>query len=145
MQSKLRQPFRCSVIKQRTKIFWGRASLPTVVIVCLLISACTSMRTVDLPENTLQTRIRAGDLIVAGEQVRLVTSDGREYEFLISSVDQESIHGSNDHVQIDDVVTIKTRRIHAGKTALLAGGLVGVWTVIAILVAPALILAAAAP
>jgi hypothetical protein len=145
MQNKPRQPLMRSVIKPRARNFWDRTLLPSVVIVCLLISACTSMEIVELPENKLQANIRAGELIVPGEQVRLVTSDGREHEFLVSSVDQESIHGSKDHIQIDDVVTVKTRRIHAGKTALLAGGVIGLWAVIAILIAPAAILAAASP
>lgn len=103
------------------------------------------MKTIDLPENELQSRIRAGELIDVGERVRLITSDGHEHDFLVTRVDDESIHGSSNQVQIDDVVAIKTRSVHAGKTALLAGGVVGVWAVVAILVAPAAILAAAAP
>ena len=109
------------------------------------LSGCTSMKTVDMPESELQSRIRAGELVEVGEKVQLVTSDGREPEFVVTGIDDNAIYGDGEQIPIDDVVAIKTRRFSAGKTAALAGGAVGAWALIAILVAPALILAAAAP
>ncbi len=114
-------------------------------ICCTLLVGCTSLQTLDMPAEDLHTSLRSGDISLVGERVRIVTADGTEHKFRVTSVDDVAIHSSKGSFNIDDVVAVQTSKISAGKTTLLAGGLIGAWVLVAVLIAPAAILAAAAP
>ena len=125
--------------------FLLRLRTPAIAICCTLLVGCTSLRTLDMAVEDVHASLRNGDINLVGERVRIVTADGTEHKFRVTAADDIAIHDSKESVNIDDVVAIQTSKVSAGKTTLLAGGLIGAWVLVAVLVAPAAILAVAAP
>ena len=123
----------------------GRTRKLISLICCTLLVGCTSLQTLDMPADELHASLRSGEINLTGERVRIATVDGTEHKFRVTRVDDVAIHHEKGSVNIDDVVAIQTSEVSAGKTTLLAGGLIGAWVLVAIIVAPAAILAAAAP
>lgn len=121
------------------------APLAGLLTIVLVLGGCSTMRSVEMPPDELHRAIRAGELLTPGERVQLVTVDGTQAELTVTEIDDQSIRGKDGAVPVDDVVALRTRQVSAGKTTLLVGGAVGMGVLIAVLVAPALILAAAAP
>jgi hypothetical protein len=91
----------------------------------LLISGCTTYRPVDGTAEELQRRILDGELLAAGERVRLTTADSAVHELLIGSVDSANgtIAGEGDTVPIGAVVALERRVRAPAKTWGLIGGL----------------------
>ena len=123
----------------------GRTRKLISLICCTLLVGCTSLQTLDMPADELHASLRSGDINLTGERVCIATADGTEHKFRVTGVDDVAIHHDKGSVDIDDVVAIQTSEVSAGKTTLLAGGLIGAWVLVAIIIAPAAILAAAAP
>ena len=63
----------------------------------------------------------------------------------MTGIDSDAIYGTDVTIPIDSVVAVQTGEVSIGKTALLTGGVLGVWLLIMIAIAPALVLAASAP
>lgn len=122
-----------------------RTHLITLLAATLILGGCSTMKTTEMPPDELHRAIRAGELVSAGERVQLVTTDGTNREFTVTELDDQSIRGADVEVPIDEVVALKTRQVSAGKTTLLVGGAIGMGVLIGVLIAPAAILAVAAP
>jgi len=119
------------------------------LLACLLVSsACTTLQPTEASPEELQRLILSEDLLEPGQRVRLVTADEVVHEFRIAEIDLERgvVMGDDEAVLISEVVAVETREVSVGRTALLTGGLVyGIGYIIAIAIAPALILGAASP
>jgi hypothetical protein len=91
----------------------------------LLISGCTTFRPVVGTEEELQGRLLGGELLAAGDRVRLTTADGQVHEIRVESVtlDTGTISGGDDAVAISNVVALEQRVRAPAKTWGLVGGL----------------------
>ena len=103
------------------------------------------MRPIEAQPEKLHQQIRHEDLIHVGDKIGIFTEDEQEHRFIVTGIDSDAIYGADVTIPIDSVVAVQTREVSIGKTALLTGGVVGVWLLVMIAIAPALILAAAAP
>ena len=98
----------------------------SILGLALLLSACTTFRPVIGTQEEVQRRILDGELFAAGDRARLTTADGQVHEMRVESVtlDNGTISGGGDAVQIRDVVAVQQRVRAPGKTWGLVGGLV---------------------
>jgi len=97
-----------------------RSIVSLAIIICVL-SGCTTLRTVELPQSTVQQRIVSEDLIIPGDKVRIVTIDGKQHDFKVATVDGEYIKGNEIEIPVKDISIVEKRRISIGKTLLLSG------------------------
>lgn len=105
--------------------------------------ACTTLESVAVPADELQSQLRAGMLVKPGDRVRLVTADETVHRFRVTEVSSEQgvVIGRNERVLMDEIVAVETREVSVGRTALLTGGVgVGAAILIAIAIAPAILL-----
>ncbi len=106
-------------------------------------AACTTLEPVDVPADELRQQLRAGSLVKSGDRVRLVTADETVHKFKITEInlEQDKVLGRNAEVPIEEIVALETRELSVGRTSLLTGGVgIGVAALIAIAIAPAIIL-----
>ena len=99
------------------------------MIVLLICFGCSSLKPVKAPPEQLHERISAGEIVRPGDDVRIITTDGKYHEFHVTAVTADTISGKKTWgkktaVQIADVVTVEVRGFSGGKTTLLAGGTV---------------------
>lgn len=105
--------------------------------------ACTTLESVAVPADELQSQLRAGMLVKPGDRVRLVTADETVHRFRVTEISSEQgvVIGRNERVLMDEIVAVETREVSVGRTALLTGGVgVGAAILIAIAIAPAILL-----
>ena len=93
--------------------FTGLRTMLPLWIAALLCSGCTALQTNPLAPEDLRSEIRSGSLITPGEDVWLVTGDGREHAFKVTEVDAEYVRGrllggEAVEVRVDDVVALRT-------------------------------------
>ena len=121
------------------------------ILVIMHLIGCTSLKPIEAGPHELQDKIRHENIVNIHDWVRFYTEDGKEYRFQITAIDEKYIRGDDvvrgDEVSvpIDSIVALESQEISIGKTSLLAGGAIGIGLLIAIAIAPAAILAAAAP
>ncbi len=114
-----------------------------LLVVGMAISACSTLEPTEASPQEIQRLILSEGILAPGQRVRIVTADELEHEFRIESIDIEQgiVYGEDEAIPVDGIVAVETRKISAGRTALLTGGLVyGVGVIIAIAVAPAVLL-----
>lgn len=119
------------------KIFF----LSTLLILCNV--ACTTLEPVNVPAAELQQQLRSGALLNVGDRVRLVTADETVHKFRVTeiSLEQDMVLSRNAGVPINEIVALETREVSVGRTTLLTGGVgLGLAALIAIAIAPAIIL-----
>lgn len=96
----------------------GQQLTSAVLIMCLLVSSCTSLKVVQI-SDTITSDIHEGD------RVKIVTKDGRDIEFKVVSITAESVTGDNQQViRFSDVAKLEKEELSALKTAGLTGGIV---------------------
>jgi len=96
----------------------GQTLTSAVLILCLLVSSCTSLKVVQISDNITSD-------IHEGDRVKIVTKDGRDVEFKIVSVTSEGVTGDNQQViRFSDVAKLEKAEVSVLKTAGLAGGIV---------------------
>lgn len=111
--------------------------------VVIAVSGCTTLEPVAATPEEVQRQLLAGQLLEPGEVVRLVTTDEVVHKFKVLAVDIEQgvIRGRDDQVAIADVVALETSKVSVGRTTLLVGGVgIGAAALIAIMIAPAVLL-----
>jgi hypothetical protein len=122
----------------------GFQKIISILLITNLIG-CTSLQPIEAQPDELQDRIRYEQIVAVGDRVRMVTEDGKEHQFKVTSIDANHISGDGVTIPVDTVIALETREISIGKTTLLAGGITGTMLLIFIAIAPAAILAASAP
>jgi hypothetical protein len=96
----------------------GQALTSAVLIMCLLVSSCTSLKVVQVSDN-ISSDIHEGDT------VKIVTKDGRDVAFKVVSVTSEGVTGDNQQViRFSDVAKLEKEEVSIVKTAGLTGGIV---------------------
>lgn len=76
-----------------------------------------------MSRSEVQERISRGDLIHSGDQVKIITYDGKRYQFKVISVSDGSIKGKDADILIKDIDLVEKSTISIGKTTLLSGAL----------------------
>ncbi|MDH5347678.1 MAG: hypothetical protein OEY60_16095 [Nitrospira sp.] len=96
----------------------GQTLTSAVLVMCLLVSSCTSLKVVQISDNITSD-------IHEGDRVKIVTKDGRDVEFKVVSVTSEDVTGDNQQViRFSDVAKLEKEEVSAVKTAGLTGGIV---------------------
>ena len=96
----------------------GQTLTAAVLIMCLLVSSCTSFKVVQISDNVTSD-------IHEGDRVKIVTKDGRDVKFKVVSVTSEGVTGDNQEViRFSDVAKLEKEELSVVKTAGLAGGIV---------------------
>jgi len=113
----------------------GQTLTSAVLIMCLLVSSCTSLKVVQI-SDTITSDIHEGD------RVKIVTKDGRDVAFKVVSVTSEGVTGDNQQViRFSDVAKLEKEELSVVKTTGLTGGIVlvavGLLFIIAVAVAAA--------
>ena len=110
-----------------------RNTFRKTVSILVIISqvSCSNVKTIDAPPETLQERIRQGDLVKVGDSVRIVTEDEKEHRFLVTGITTNEIDGKIVRatpdgseirqeelvtIPIDSIIAVKTQELSAGKT-----------------------------
>jgi hypothetical protein len=96
--------------------------LISALIVILLVTGCTTLKPVEMPPDQLQDRISTGQIVQVGDSVKLVTADGKQHKFKVTSITDHHIAGKDIEVPIADIVAVESREFSGGKTTALAGG-----------------------
>jgi hypothetical protein len=101
----------------------GMKLMAYFTIIALLLGGCTTFRTMEMSRSQVQEGISHGNLIHSGDQVKIITNDGKQYQFEVISVVDGSIKGKDVEIPIKDIDMVEKRRISVGRTALLSGAL----------------------
>ena len=103
----------------------GFAAALSALGLLLLISGCTTFRPVVGTPEEVQRKILNGEVLAAGDRVRLTAKDGQVHEIRVESValDSGTISGGREAVPIRNVVALEQRVYAPGKTWGLVGGL----------------------
>ncbi len=115
------------------------------IVVAINFIGCTTLQPIEAEPNELQYKIRHENIVNINDRVKVFTEDGKEYQFQVTAIDEKDIRGEDASVPINSIVAVESQEISIGKTSLLVGAGIGIYALIVILIAPALILAAAAP
>ncbi|WDE04840.1 hypothetical protein SG34_026595 [Thalassomonas viridans] len=93
-----------------------------ILFALLLITGCTTLKPVQLSSNELQQQLSSGQLIKAGDELKVTLIDGKQLELEVVEVTPDTIIGNEHQVKISEIASLKTSEISVGKTALAAGG-----------------------
>ena len=111
----------------------GRATqeclFPVLLLAASLVgSGCTTLQSTQLPPEDLRYGIRSGSLVQPGDELSVVTADGKEYSLTVGDVGEEEIRGERPGgeeltLAIDDLVALRTHQVDATRTtfAVLGG------------------------
>ncbi len=88
--------------------------LSVVSILCL--SACTTMRTVDIPNDQLSMKIESDRVIKVGQKINVITTGGKTHNFIVTRITPEKIIGDKVEVPINEISALSTEHFSAGKT-----------------------------
>ena len=106
-------------------------------LVCLLASllvACTPFTKADFTTADLQRGIRAGEVTVPGDEIRVTTSDARVIELTVSVITEDSIESADASVPIDSIQELEVRRFSPERAvAVSAGSVLLSWWLIGLL------------
>ena len=110
----------------------GQTPTSVVLVICLLLTSCTSYTVVQIPDN-IESEIHEGDI------VKIVTKDGRDLEFKVVSVTSEGVIGENQQViRFSDVAKLEKQEVSATKTAgLIVVGLAALFVILVVVVVSA--------
>ena len=88
---------------------------------------CTTLQSTRLPPEEIRYGIRNGSLVQPGDQISVVTNDGKERVLKVREVEADAIRGAlkggeETEVAIDDVVALSTPQLEPVRTVFYAFG-----------------------
>jgi hypothetical protein len=89
-----------------------------IALAALTFSACTTLQPLAVDSSRLARTLKTGD------QVHLVTVRGQTLQFEIEQLDEQGMRGGGQQVAFEDIQSISRKQISAGRTTLLALGVV---------------------
>jgi protein involved in polysaccharide export with SLBB domain len=93
-----------------------------LVLIVSLLSACATVEQLDPSPEVLRSTLEVGD------EVRITTVSGEEYEFTVESLDESSISGEGNVVSYADIAEIEAARVSdAESIAAVAVGGAALW------------------
>jgi predicted small lipoprotein YifL len=102
-----------------------------VLLLALALAACTSLKPLEIPPEQLQSMIAKGEVIAIGDNVKIITNDGKQHNFKVTEISETVVSGKNAKISIPDIVALETREFSGGKTALLTGSVYVVYVLLA--------------
>lgn len=109
---------------------YRRERAVAATLLTIALAGCMTMQPIAGTVPELRQRIAAGRALKVGDHVRVVTSDGRPHEFVVTRVTTDAIEGGGESIAIEQILNVETRQFAAGKVAIVVGGiLLGVVTV----------------
>lgn len=106
-----------------------------VFLAAAFLAACTSFQKNTDSTTELQRGIRAGEVIVPGDEVRITTLDQQVIEMTVTSIEADTIVGKKNTVPIDRVHALEIRRLSPERTIITTvGSALVVWWLIGLLV-----------
>ena len=133
-------------------------SIIRLLIISIFLTSCTHFKPIEMNSETLQDKIRNGELIAEGNRVRVITKDGSSHILTVTAISEYVLKGALEgtgtpgtstdsedgmymqepaieptviEIPIDDIVLVEEEKIDAGKTTLAVGGGLGVIGLIA--------------
>jgi len=100
-----------------------------VLVYIYLLAGCTSLKSVELSPVEVQAKIAAGELIHAGDKVKLSFADGQKQEITVTAVTETHVYGEKFSVAIDQIIALEKREYSGTKTVLLGVGVFLVYEV----------------
>ncbi len=97
--------------------------VPAALLLVFSQSGCSTMKSAATQPVELQQKIRSGGVVAVGDRVAIVTSDGREYRFVVTDIDNTHIGGKGVQIPIDTIEGLRVREFSAGRTVALATGI----------------------
>ena len=93
--------------------------------VCFIASGCTSLQRIRLPDQELHAAIRDGSVVVPGDLIEVIQTDGTKYVLEVYSLDDQGLRGKTTggpdvEVRIDEIATMKVERFSVVRTVSLA-------------------------
>lgn len=107
------------------------------IIVIFAVCGCSTLKPIDMSPEQLHDQISRGEIVKAGDSVRIVTIDGETHKFRVTAITSDQISGKDTTIPIANIVALETRVFSGGKTAALTAGSVVLLYVIAAAVASA--------
>ena len=86
------------------------------VVLILCFSACTTMRTVDIPNDQLSMKIESDRMIKVGQKINVITTESKTYNFIVTRITAEKIIGDNVAIPISEISALSTEHFSTGKT-----------------------------
>jgi len=99
--------------------------LISVFMAIAFFAGCTTFRPIGLTPSELQSQTVSKKDIEPGDQVKIVTIDGKHYKFKVAAITDDYVEGEKMKVPVVDIVSIETKEFSWVKTLLLTVGLVG--------------------
>lgn len=94
------------------------------IAITLYLCACTTLVPVKSSPDLLHQQIITDEIAKIGDDVLIITQDGKRYEFEIVTKTETTLLGKKSSILITDIVALETREISKGKTFWLAAGTV---------------------
>ena len=93
----------------------------------LMASGCMTLHPTTASTDEVRRLILAGELLKAGDSVRLITADQQVHNFRIDAIDADAgvVSGAGDSVRVAEIVGVATRDFAVGKTVGLVVGILG--------------------
>ena len=139
------------------------ATFQKIISVLVVISflGCSTHQPIEAQRSELQYKIRHENILKISDDVKIITDDGKKYQFRITSIDETEIVGVQKiqktkdvtaertltttpesiektyRIPIDSIVVLETKEFRWGKTAMLTGGIVVVLGLIVVISAVA--------
>jgi len=119
------------------------ATFQKIISVLVVISflGCSTHQPIEAQRSELQNKIRHENILKISDDVKIITEDGKKYQFRITSIDENEIVGVQNkktyRIPIDSIVVLETKEVSWGKTVLLISGIVGIVVLGVIIIAVA--------
>lgn len=88
----------------------------TAWVLIIYVTGCTTMRPIDGSPKELQQFINSGELLKAGDRVRIVTADEKTHRVAITKIEAGLIVGRNESVPIDEVTSLEVENVKSPAT-----------------------------
>ena len=105
-----------------------------LLTVFVLNAGCTTLHPIEGTPIELQERIASNELLKIGDQVSIVTADGKTHRFAVTGFEAGVVRGKRESVSIDQVSHVGKRTFSRGKTIALVSGIVVAGTVLGFVV-----------
>ncbi|MDE0421492.1 MAG: hypothetical protein OXK76_11500 [Gammaproteobacteria bacterium] len=98
-----------------------------LLVVLASMVGCTTLQSTRLPPEEIRYGIRSGSLVQTGDEISVVTNDGKERVLKVREVEADAIRGAlkggeETEVAIDDVVALSTHQLEPVRTVFYAFG-----------------------
>ncbi|MBD3647662.1 MAG: hypothetical protein HUJ31_09485 [Pseudomonadales bacterium] len=106
------------------------------VIFSLLATGCTAYKPVQLESQQLRDQLPLGDIVRAGDRVRLHMNSGEVHQVVVETLDETEMQTSKGTYRFRDIASIESRDFsRARTTALVVGTTLVTYLLISALVA----------